>query len=285
MEQESRFNVSAGSFARLGLVGAWALFAAACGTAVVPQELHSARDAYAQAQKGVAAELAPAQLESAKQALEKAEKSFVEEEDSPNTVDLSYIALRRVELATLYGEIEQANRDRAGALKVRGLLTEKRLSEAEEELERQKQSLTEERRKREEAEKKAAIALANIASVKQESRGVVITLSGSVLFATGQYTLLGLAKDKLNDVATALKDGGYSKIVVEGHTDSTGDETKNQILSLNRAESVRAYLVSQGIESDKITAVGQGETQPVASNATPDGRANNRRVELVVQPE
>ena len=71
-------------------------------------------------------------------------------------------------------------------------------------------------------------------------------------------------------------------IVVEGYTDSVGSDATNQKLSKDRAESVRAYLVSKGVPSEKITSVGKGEANPVASNDTPEGRANNRRVEIVV---
>ncbi len=145
-----------------------------------------------------------------------------------------------------------------------------------------------ERKMRVDAEKKLSAALTSlseIGNIKEEKRGVVITLSGSVLFASGKYTLLPIAKEKLNEVAKALKDQGYKKIIVEGHTDSRGTEANNESLSLKRANSVRSHLVSQGIEDAKISAIGLGEARPIATNDTPDGRANNRRVELVVTPE
>ncbi|HEV8245272.1 MAG TPA: OmpA family protein, partial [Polyangiaceae bacterium] len=138
-----------------------------------------------------------------------------------------------------------------------------------------------------EAEKKLGAAMASlteIAKVKEESRGVVITLSGAVLFATGKHTLLPIARDKLDDVAKALLDQSFKQITVEGHTDSKGSASKNEALSQQRADSVREYLVSKGIPSDKIKAVGLGSSRPVAENDTADGRANNRRVEIVVQP-
>ena len=94
--------------------------------------------------------------------------------------------------------------------------------------------------------------LARIASVKQEARGMVITLSGSVLFASGKSDLLPDAQIKLNEVATALgQQDPDAKIVVEGHTDSQGASSFNQDLSQKRAESVRGYLVSRGIASDR----------------------------------
>ncbi len=73
-------------------------------------------------------------------------------------------------------------------------------------------------------------------------------------------------------------------MVVEGHADSQGAAAHNQDLSQRRAESVRGYLVSHGITSNRVTAQGFGVTRPIADNASPEGRANNRRVEIVVQP-
>jgi outer membrane protein OmpA-like peptidoglycan-associated protein len=114
---------------------------------------------------------------------------------------------------------------------------------------------------------------------------MVITLSGGVLFASNHSDLLPSAQAKLNDVAAALtKQDTESKINVEGFTDSQGDASYNQELSQRRAQTVRDYLVSRGISSDRVTAQGFGLTRPVADNASPEGRANNRRVEIVVQP-
>jgi outer membrane protein OmpA-like peptidoglycan-associated protein len=141
--------------------------------------------------------------------------------------------------------------------------------------------------RREEAEKRAAKAaadLAKFASVKQEARGMVITLSGSVLFATAKADLLPTAQLKLNEVADVLtKQDPDSKLVVEGHTDSQGGAAYNQELSQRRAQSVREYLVSRGIAADRVTAQDFGATRAIADNASAEGRANNRRVEIVVQ--
>jgi outer membrane protein OmpA-like peptidoglycan-associated protein len=125
--------------------------------------------------------------------------------------------------------------------------------------------------------------LAKFASVKQEPRGMVITLSGGVLFASGKSDLLGEAQVKLNSVAEALtQQDPESKMVVEGHTDSQGKAAYNQDLSQRRAQTVRDYLVGRGIASDRITAQGFGPTRSIADNSSAEGRANNRRVEIVV---
>jgi outer membrane protein OmpA-like peptidoglycan-associated protein len=280
---------------------ALSLLAAACGSAPPPKELLDARAAYTRASEGLARELAPAQLDLGKQALDAAERAYEDEGDDPVTKDLSYVALRRIEIAEAEAAREQAVRDIAKADKefkesqldaldkTKAELERERQTKAELEREKQKTAaeLEAERKARAEAEKKAAAAmesLAEIAKVKEESRGMVITLSGSVLFATGKYTLLPIARTKLDEVAKALLDQSYKSIVVEGHTDSQGSASKNEVLSQQRADTVRAHLVSRGIPADKITAIGLGSSRPVADNSTAEGRANNRRVEIVVQP-
>ena len=125
--------------------------------------------------------------------------------------------------------------------------------------------------------------LAAIAAVKEEARGMVITLSGSVLFASGKFALLNTAMTKLDQVAEALKAQDADKrMVVEGHTDSQGSDKVNQPLSLNRGNAVRDYLVTRGVASEKITAVGMGSTRPIVDNKSAENRANNRRVEIVI---
>jgi outer membrane protein OmpA-like peptidoglycan-associated protein len=275
---------------------------AACGTAAVPQELLDARAAYADAAKGPAADLAPAQLDTAKQALDGAQRSFDNDGPSQKTKDLSYIAERRAEIAAAEGGREAAERKRASADKdfkttqMEGLEKTKEQLDAERkareastnEVAKTREELATEKAARVEAEKKAAAALASlteIAKVKEESRGVVITLSGSVLFATAKSDLLAIAKEKLDQVVKALTDQGFKALVIQGYTDSRGNAAENDALSLRRAQSVRDYMVSRGIPSEKATAEGLGASKPVADNATADGRAENRRVEIVVTPE
>jgi len=266
-----------------------------CGTAAAPQELHSARHAYTEASQGPAAELAPAQLDTARQALERANMAFGSGTDEAVVRDLAYVAERKVAIAVASAGIEQANRDIVDYDKQRDTLrrklqneTQTELARAKKELEEQKKELASEREARLVAERKAADAIKSldeVARVKEEARGLVITLSGGVLFATGQHSLLPIAKDKLREVAKALLDQGETNIVVEGHTDSRGSSNKNHELSLLRAQEVRGFLVSQGIPTSNIRALGVGEERPVASNETAEGRANNRRVEIVVNPK
>ena len=86
----------------------------------------------------------------------------------------------------------------------------------------------------------------------------------------------------LKNLVEVMKRKKDFKIQIAGHTDSDGDENANQLLSLKRAESVKNYLISQGIEANRIVAKGFGESQPVANNATAQGKAQNRRTEISV---
>jgi len=104
-----------------------------------------------------------------------------------------------------------------------------------------------------------------------------------VSFALNKAELTDAAKRTLDDeVVAALKDDPSLRVIVEGHTDSTGSAAYNQKLSERRAATVKAYLVGRGIAAERVKSVGYGETQPRASNDTPEGRAQNRRVEIKV---
>jgi outer membrane protein OmpA-like peptidoglycan-associated protein len=261
---------------------------AGCGAALPPSELVTARESYARASHGPAAQYKPDELHEAKEALDTAEGSFDKDGPSPETKDLAYAAGLKSEEAEADAQTTIAIKEKDDTQKKANSTALDTMRRAKSELAQTKQELASERQKREEAEKKAAQAMADlqrIAAVKQESRGMVITLSGEVLFPSGESSLLPGAMMKLNEVADALtKSSPESKIVVEGHTDAQGKAGFNQELSLRRAQSVRDYLVSRGIAGDRVTAQGMGSTRPIASNGNPEGRANNRRVEIVVQP-
>lgn len=163
---------------------------------------------------------------------------------------------------------------------------EAELAARKKELEAEQAALKKEHAAREKAEKEYKDAMASLkemAKVQQDQRGMVITLSGSVLFTTGKADLLPIAQDKLAQVATVLQNQPPTKkIVVYGYTDSIGTKADNLKLSQARADTVRNFLVSKGVDPSRISAVGRGEEDPVATNKTPEGRANNRRVEIVV---
>jgi outer membrane protein OmpA-like peptidoglycan-associated protein len=123
-----------------------------------------------------------------------------------------------------------------------------------------------------------------ILETRDSARGLIVNMS-DVLFDTAKYTLRPLAREKLARVSGIVLAHPGLNIEVEGHTDSVGSDEYNQKLSEQRANSVREYLLSQGLRSESLTAKGFGETTPVATNDTAAGRQQNRRVELVVSGE
>jgi outer membrane protein OmpA-like peptidoglycan-associated protein len=131
----------------------------------------------------------------------------------------------------------------------------------------------------------ALLELAKMSGVRREARGVVVTLNGSVLFRSTDAQLLPSAESRLSEVNTALRAMRAGKVTVEGHTDSLGAEQYNQALSQRRADAVRAFLVKGGYPPERIAAVGLGKRSPIADNTSPEGRANNRRVEIVIGSE
>lgn len=283
------------SLVKAGLVLALAS-AASCATTTAPSELTTARASYMQAQQGAAASHDPADLHTAKKAIDAAEHSFSEDGDTQATRDLAYTADRRARIAEARGNAAKATELQQKTLSDMHASQAAALGQANQKLEKQGQTmqlqsaeLASERDARLAAEKRAAQAtadLAKFASIKQESRGMVITLSGGVLFASSKSELLPAAQAKLNTVADALmQQDPDSKLVVEGHTDSQGGDAYNQELSQRRAQTVRDYLVSRGVASDRATAQGFGSSRSIADNKSAEGRANNRRVEIVVEPK
>ncbi|MBY4716477.1 OmpA family protein [Burkholderia cepacia] len=110
-----------------------------------------------------------------------------------------------------------------------------------------------------------------------------VNLSGDALFATDRSTLAPTARESLDSLLSARADHSYSQVSVTGFTDSVGSDDYNLALSQRRAESVAAYLKAHGLKADSITVKGRGKADPVATNATPDGRGRNRRVEITLQ--
>jgi outer membrane protein OmpA-like peptidoglycan-associated protein len=260
----------------------------ACGVTLPPPELLQARESYLRVSRGPAGQLKPDEVHEAKEALDGAEAAFDKKGDTQDVKDEAYAAGLKAEQAEADALTVVALKDKEDAQKLAQSQTLNTMRSTQRELAHTKQELASERVKREEAERKAAQAMADlqrIAAVKQESRGMVITLSGAVMFPSGEASLLSGAMVKLNEVADALtKSNPESRILVEGHTDSQGKLDFNQDLSNRRAQTVRDYLVSRGMAADRITSQGLGSSRPIAPNSNAEGRANNRRVEIIVQP-
>jgi outer membrane protein OmpA-like peptidoglycan-associated protein len=123
--------------------------------------------------------------------------------------------------------------------------------------------------------------LNTVLATRDTARGLIANMS-DVLFKSGSFELLAGARERLAKVSGIVLAYPSLRLSVEGHTDSIGSDDYNQQLSEKRAETVRDYLVQQGIAADAIAASGFGKTAPVASNDTPEGRKQNRRVELVL---
>jgi outer membrane protein OmpA-like peptidoglycan-associated protein len=126
--------------------------------------------------------------------------------------------------------------------------------------------------------------LNSILETRDSARGLIVSMS-DVLFDTGKYSLKPGAKEKLAKVAGILLAYPGLNIAVGGYTDNVGGDAMNQTLSENRATSVRTYLVQEGVTANSVSAVGFGNSSPVASNDNAAGRQQNRRVELVVSGE
>lgn len=120
------------------------------------------------------------------------------------------------------------------------------------------------------------------ADVQQVGEELVVTFQSPILFDTDSSVLKPDARRLLDDVAHVLQTYPETNVLVKGHTDDQGTESYNQQLSERRAESVRNYLLTQGVTASRLTALGFGESMPVASNSSASGRAQNRRVEMQI---
>lgn len=299
---------------RFGLIVAGAL--GACGAPLPSSQLVDARLAYQQASGGNAAQYAPGNLLEARRALEVAERAYRDSRDEDYQVYTAHFALRQAQYATARGDAIAAQASSAQAEAARSAALERQAAaaraararaerelaqrnadlaardaqlKAEQEARAQRDAELAARAEQAERDRNEALAtLRELAAIQETERGLVITLAGSLLFRTDETTLLPVAQQRLDQVAIALRQlvdsdtlAGQT-LVIEGHTDSVGTRDYNRRLSGARAEAVRAYLVSRGVPSEQVVAVAKGEDEPVAPNTTAEGRANNRRVEIVI---
>jgi outer membrane protein OmpA-like peptidoglycan-associated protein len=272
------------------------LMGVGCGAKQPPETLTSARTTYTQAeQKPQVTAHAPAALQEAQLALNRAETAWANNRDETEISHLAYLTEQRVEIAEAITERKLADADRETLSQEReAILREARAREAE--MARLQAERAE--REAEQARLQAELALVDrqaaesqINTLKQHlgvlqakteetERGTILTLD-SVLFETNGAALKSGTLQNLYPLVTFLRDNPERTIKIEGHTDSMGDEDYNLELSQRRAESVRAFLVQNGVAPNRIIARGYGETAPVAANDTATGRQQNRRVELV----
>lgn len=250
---------------------------------------------------------APVEMHEARKMLNKAEEA----DDEDEVERLSYLAQRQVELAMAEAEAKKAQ-ERMESLsnENRRVLLEARQSEVDEarrealklkqeaEVRAREVALAQERseqlkKEADMARQHAEQARAEARRLEQElselqarrtERGLVLTL-GDVLFDTGSAELKIGALRSLENLVAFLQENPNRNVLVEGHTDSVGNEAYNQRLSQQRAESVKMALIHRGVSPGRIIAAGYGESYPVASNSTESGKQRNRRVEVIILDE
>lgn len=255
-----------------------AAFLAACATA--PQRNESVEEARAEVQKlsqePLAQQAASTDVEAARTILQQADIAVQQRKPPDEANQLAYLALRHA----------QAGQARVAAARARQEITQA-------EQERNRIVLQTRERETQQAKGAAEIAKSELANARQElrdlqakqtDRGMIVTLS-DVLFDTGQATLKPGADRALDRLAEVLKSNPKTRVMVEGHTDSIGSEAYNQELSQRRAQAVTEALSARGVPADQYQARGLGKSYPVASNETPAGRQQNRRVEIVFSDE
>jgi len=276
------------------------LICAACGASAPTPELMSARNEYAKARSSEVEQLNPKGLHEAYAALQAAERAHADSAGSEAERSSAYIAARKAELAVAQASEALARKEqtRAEDTYKSGLENTSRqkaaqsaeyaeqLSQTEQALQQRNQALAERDKKLGDARRDAERAkqeLQKSESLREEAGRLVINLSG-VLFESGATTLSEPAQTRLDTVARALLAYPDRQIIVVGHTDAKGNDDENLRLSQKRADAVRDYLVQHGVPEGNVRSLGKGKGEPIASNDTAEGRASNRRVEIIVEP-
>jgi outer membrane protein OmpA-like peptidoglycan-associated protein len=281
-----RTSLTARSLAGCGL----AIALVACGSSAPTEELVDARRAYEDAEDGPAATRRPGELRAARRALDRAEAAHEDDPGSEREKRLAEVAEHRADVADARGEAAQAelaaqaararaNRE-AQALRPR---EERVASTAKVDREPVKgdDDVTDMRPAKNVDDDLQG--LIHGSTVRQDERGTVIIMSGALLFPSGKSELSDTAEQHLDQVAEALKKQPENrKFRIEGYTDASGSERQNMTLSTNRARAVADYLEDEGIDEDRLTAKGYGEANPIADNDNDEGRASNRRIEIVI---
>ena len=233
---------------------------------------------------------APVELARAREHLNRAETAWQNGEDSVRVNHLAYLATQQALIANEQARLTEArqNIETASAERSQVLLEAQRQALANERL---RLALAQDRARA--AEGVAAIQAERAAQLQQDLQelaarqtpvGMVITL-GDVLFDVGKATLKSGAARSLERLAEFMTRHPERNVRIEGFTDDTGSAETNQELSLQRAEAVRQALADRGIARERILVAGYGSGFPVASNDTPAGRQQNRRVEIVISDE
>lgn len=299
--------------ARTFMLAAVAAGALACASTQTPQSLTEARALYQRLTSEGAEDRVSGEMLRAREAIGRAEGAVAEHRNQDYVNGLSHIALRTAQTAEAANArvsathatdslrtarlnrlltLTQSQRDQLAA---QNQLSQQEISALRErnvavsqQAESERQRADSLRQVAEEANARLNQALTQLRSLvveitnlQQTSRGLVISLS-DILFDLNKATLKSGAEQNIRRIAAVLQQYPNHQISVEGHTDSLGTAAYNQRLSEERAAAVRTALIAGGVDPNRITSKGFGETQPVADNGTPAGRQRNRRVEIVV---
>lgn len=255
----------------LGIFLGWLVVACAH---VKPAKLKSAEAAVEQVQIDPEVnQYAPVERDKAREALQRAQTAWEKGEDDEEVKNLAYLAQQRAAIA----EVTAAQKEAQAQVKTLGQERQQILMKGHEleAMRAREQTKLAETRARELEQRLAEL------KAKKTQSGYVITL-GDILFKVDSAALTSGGMQNLFRLVTFLKEFPNREVVVEGYTDSTGSGVYNLELSQQRADSVRTFLVGNGISPDRIVARGYGEAYPVAPNNTTAGRQKNRRVEIII---
>ena len=223
------------------------------------------------------------ELKTAKDTLARADQTWSNDKDKAETDHLAYLATQQASTAQA---LANARANDAKLQETRGKANQMRLQARTQQLEARTAEVEAAR-----ADAASANARAdklqtqlNELEAKKTDRGLLVTL-GDVLFAFGKEGLMPSSRPRLDKLAKFLRDNPDRQLRIEGYTDSVGTAHYNQRLSERRAVAVRDALERRGIEPERMNAMGYGEEYPVATNATEQGRAMNRRVEIIIADE
>jgi outer membrane protein OmpA-like peptidoglycan-associated protein len=272
----------------LGTAGAAALLAACATTSPESASaLDQARTAVNRLEaEPQAAQMAGKPLQDARDALAKAEAAEQQHKPTAEVVHLAYLARRNADIgeAVLAEQSADAQMAQAQADRER-ILADARAREAararQQALQAQ-QAAQASQQQAQTAEQQAQAAQEQARELQQQmaDRGMVLTL-GNVLFDTNGDTLKPGADEMIGRLAQFMQSHPDTRVRIEGYTDSTGSDSYNQALSQRRAAAVELALENQGVSAQRLEAVGRGKAAPVASNDSPAGRQQNRRVEII----
>ena len=237
------------------------------------------------------------ELKDARDTLARADRVWTQDKDESEANHLAYLAQRRAEMASNTARSRQidAQIQQSGSEADR-LRLQARTREADQATQRadvaQQQAMSAEQRAAQQqaaarsAQERVGVLEAQLRELEaqQTERGLLVTL-GDVLFAFDKAELSAQAAPRLDKLAGFLKQFPDRKLLIEGYTDSVGNDAYNLSLSERRAQAVRDALVPRGVDSARISARGYGKAHPVADNGSADGRAMNRRVEIVIADE